>query len=54
MKPKRLQRIIAHHEAGHAVVARLVKVGVELATLKPISGDPCVLTVSASHGDPPT
>ncbi|UGY16722.1 hypothetical protein [Bradyrhizobium septentrionale] len=34
-------------------MARLLKVGVGLATLKPISGDdPAVLTVSAAHLDP--
>ena len=47
------KREIAHHEAGHAVIARVLGVEVEYATLATLDGDlGQVLTRSAAHASP--
>ena len=46
------KKAIAHHEAGHAVVARVLRIGVSYATLMPKQSEAGVLTHSALYHAP--
>ena len=50
MKPEAIRKVIAYHEAGHAVVARLLDQKIVSATISEIADDnTSVLRTSAAH-----
>jgi hypothetical protein len=46
------KKALAHHEAGHAVIARILGMGIEYVTLRRADGDPGALAHSAAYFAP--